>query len=207
MAVADLYNIEKEKVGEVELNDQLFGVDVSKHILHDVVRMQLANRRSGNACTKTRVEVSGSSAKPFKQKGTGRARAGSKRSPLWKGGGVAFGPKPRDYSYQLPKKVKRLALKMAISARTDENNLLVLDEFKMAEIKTRNFVKVMDKLDIDNALLVIPERDDVLERSARNVHGVKVLTAEGLNVYDILHHKKLVIVQGTIAHLEERLLS
>jgi len=175
MAVTDLYNIEKEKVGEVELNDQLFGVDVSTHILHDVVRMQLANRRSGNACTKTRVEVRGSSAKPFKQKGTGRARAGSKRSPLWRGGGVTFGPKPRDYSYQLPKKVKRLALRMALSARCSEENILVLDDIKMSEIKTSKFVNIMDKLDLANALFVIPGRDDTLEKSARNIHGVKVL--------------------------------
>lgn len=207
MAVTDLYNIEKEKVGEVELNDQLFGLEVSNHILHDVVRMQMANRRSGNACTKTRVEVRGSSAKPFKQKGTGRARAGSKRSPLWRGGGVTFGPKPRDYSYQLPKKVKKLAIKMAISARCSEDNILVLDNFQMSEIKTQKFANILDKLDLDNALFVIPGRDDILEKSSRNIYGVKVLSSEGLNVYDILYHKKLVLVQATITQLEERLLS
>ena len=207
MAVTDLYNIEKEKVGEVELNDALFGVDVSTHILHDVVRMQMANRRSGNACTKTRVEVRGSSKKPFKQKGTGRARAGSVRSPLWRGGGVTFGPKPRDYSYQLPKKVKKLALRMALSARCSEDNLLIIDDLKMTEIKTQKFVNIMNKLELANVLFVIPGRDEILEKSSRNIHGAQVISTEGLNVYDILLHQKLVLLQSTIANLEERLLS
>jgi large subunit ribosomal protein L4 len=169
--------------------------------------MQMANRRSGNSCTKTRIEVQGSSAKPYKQKGTGRARAGSKRSPLWRGGGVAFGPKPRDYSYALPKKVRKLGLKMALSARYSENNLMVLDAFKMDAIKTKDFAAVMRKLDIGNALIVISGHDEMLEKSARNIHGVKVLSAEGLNVYDILHYKKLVLLQSSLEQLEERLQS
>jgi large subunit ribosomal protein L4 len=207
MAVTELYNIDNEKVGEVVLNDHLFCLEVNKHILHDVVRMQMANRRSGNSCTKTRIEVQGSSAKPYKQKGTGRARAGSKRSPLWRGGGVAFGPKPRDYSYALPKKVRKLGLKMALSARYSENNLMVLDAFKMDAIKTKDFAAVMRKLDIGNALIVISGHDEMLEKSARNIHGVKVLSAEGLNVYDILHYKKLVLLQSSLEQLEERLQS
>ncbi len=207
MAVTELYNIENKKVGDVELNDQLFGVKVDKHILHDVVRMQRANSRSGNACTKTRVEVRGTSAKPFKQKGTGRARAGSVRSPLWRGGGVTFGPKPRDFSYQLPKKVKKLGLKMALSARYSEENLMVLDELTLDEIKTKKFVAIMDKLELGNALIVISESDHNLEKSARNVHGIKVICAAGINVYDILKHKKLLLVQSCIEKLEERLLS
>jgi large subunit ribosomal protein L4 len=207
MAVTELYNIENEKVGDVELSDHLFGVKVDKHILHDVVRMQMANRRSGNACTKTRIEVRGTSAKPFKQKGTGRARAGSVRSPLWRGGGVTFGPKPRDFSYQLPKKVKKLGLRMALSARFSEENIMVLDELTVDEIKTKKFVAIMDKLEVGNALIVIPDNDQNIEKSARNIHGIKVISAAGVNVYDILRHKKLLIVQSSIEKLEERLLS
>ncbi len=207
MAVTELYNIDNEKVGEVELNDHLFCQEVNQHILHDVVRMQRANRRSGNACTKTRVEVQGTSAKPFKQKGTGRARAGSRRSPLWRGGGVTFGPKPRDYSYLLPKKVRKLGLKMALSARFSENNLMVLDTFKMDEIKTKSFAAVMDKLELGNALIVIPGHDEMLEKSSSNIYGIKVLSTEGLNVYDILLHKKLVLLQSSLEQLEERLQS
>ena len=207
MAVTELYNMKKEKVGEVELNDAVFGVEVNPHLLHDVVRMQRANRRAGNACTKTRVEVAGSSQKPYRQKGTGRARAGNRRSPLWRGGGTTFGPKPRSYAYKLPKKVRRLGLKMALSARLAENNLTVLDDFTLEEIKTRKFVEVMQALEIDNALVVIADRDERLEKSSRNVPGYKVMSSAGLNVYDILHHSHLVLVQSSLTSLEERLLS
>ncbi len=207
MAVTDLYNTKKEKVGEVDLNDDLFAVEVKPYILHDVVKMQLANRRAGTACTKTRVEVSGSSAKPFRQKGTGRARAGNRRSPLWRGGGVVFGPKPRSYAYKLPKKVRRLGLRMALSARFAEENMVVLDQFQLDEIKTKNFISVMKNLGVDNALIVIPSADDKLEKSARNVPGFKVLPTMGVNVYDILHYRNLIILQSTIEQLEKRLLS
>ncbi len=207
MAVTDLYNTKKEKVGEVELNDDLFAVAVKPYILHDVVKMQLANRRAGTACTKTRVEVSGSSAKPFRQKGTGRARAGNRRSPLWRGGGVVFGPKPRSYAYKLPKKVRRLGLKMALSTRFAEENMVVLDQFQLDEIKTKKFIAVMKDLGVDNALIVIPSGDDKLEKSARNVPGFKVLPTMGVNVYDILHYRNLIILQSTIEQLEKRLLS
>jgi len=207
MAVATVYNIKKEKIGEVELNDAVFGVEVNPHILHDVVRMQRANRRSGNACTKTRTEVAGSGKKPWKQKGTGRARSGSVTSPLWRGGGVVFGPKPRDYSYKLPKKVRRLGLKMALSARFGEENLVVLDDFQMEAIKTKNFVSVMETLDIDNALIVVAEGNENLVRSARNVVGFKVLPTAGVNVYDILNFKHLVLLQPCVGEIEKRLLS
>lgn len=207
MAVATVYNIKKEKIGEVELNDAVFGVEVNPHILHDVVRMQRANRRSGNACTKTRTEVAGSGKKPWKQKGTGRARSGSVTSPLWRGGGVIFGPKPRDYSYKLPKKVRRLGLKMALSARFGEENLVVLDEFQMDAIKTKNFVSVMETLDIDNALIVVAEGNENLVRSARNVAGFKVLPTAGVNVYDILNFKHLVLLKPCVGEIEKRLLS
>lgn len=207
MSVTDLYNIKKEKVGEVVLNEELFGVTVDEHLLHSVVRMQMAGRRAGNACTKTRVEVQGSSAKPFKQKGTGRARSGSKRSPLWRGGGVSHGPKPKDYSFKLSKKTRRLGLKMAISARFAENNFMVLDNFLMNEIKTKDFVSIMDNFELQNALIVIPEHIQILEKSSRNVHGFKVLPTVGLNVYDVLHHKYLILLQDSIEQLEKRLLS
>lgn len=207
MPVTDLFNIKKEKVGEIELNEDLFGVAVDTHLLHTVVRMQLAGRRAGTACTKTRVEVQGSSAKPFKQKGTGKARSGSKRSPLWRGGGVSHGPKPRDYSLKLSKKSRRLGLRMAISARVAEHNLLILNNFDMDSIKTKNFISIMNDFDIRNALIVVPEPLDMLEKSSRNVHGFKVLPSVGLNVYDVLHHKHLILLQNSIDQLEKRLLS
>ena len=207
MAVTEGYNTDNKKIVEVELNDALFGLEVKKHILHDVVKMQLANRRAGTACTKTRTEVRGGGAKPYRQKGTGRARAGTNRSPLWRGGGVIFGPKPRDYSYKLPKKVRKLGIRMALSARFSENNMVVLDGFDLADIKTKQFVEVMAKLNINNGLIVIPEKNENLEKSSRNVHGYKVIQADGLNVYDILLHRSLVVLQPCLGQLEKRLLA
>ena len=207
MAVTVLYNIDNKKVGEIELNDDLFGLEVKKYILHDIVKMQLANRRAGSASTKTRTEVRGGGAKPYRQKGTGRARAGTNRSPLWRGGGVIFGPKPRDYSYKLPKKVRKLGVRMALSARFSEDNMIVLDGFDLADIKTKQFVEVMKKLDIENGLIVIPEKNENLEKSSRNAQGYKVIAAEGLNVYDILLHRRLVLLQPCLGQLEKRLLS
>jgi large subunit ribosomal protein L4 len=207
MAVTEVFNTDNKKVGEVELNDALFGLEVKKHILHDVVKMQLANRRAGTACTKTRTEVRGGGAKPYRQKGTGRARAGTNNSPLWRGGGVIFGPKPRDYSYKLPKKVRKLGVRMALSARFSENNMIVLDGFELADIKSKLFAEVMKKLNIENGLIVIPEKNENLEKSSRNVHGYKVIPADGLNVYDILLHRSLVVLQPCLGQLEERLLS
>ena len=207
MAVTKVYNTDNKKVGEVELNDALFGLEVKKHILHDVVKMQLANRRAGTASTKTRTEVRGGGAKPYRQKGTGRARAGTNTSPLWRGGGVIFGPKPRDYSYKLPKKVRRLGVRMALSARFSEDNITVLDGFDLADIKTKQFVEIMKKLNIENGLIVIPEKNENLEKSSRNVQGYKVIQTDGLNVYDILLHRRLVLLQPCLGQLEERLLS
>ena len=207
MAVTEVFNTDNKKVGEVELNDALFGLEVKKHILHDVVKMQLANRRAGTASTKTRTEVRGGGAKPYRQKGTGRARAGTNNSPLWRGGGVTFGPKPRDYSYKLPKKVRRLGVRMALSARFSEDNMVVLDGFDLADIKTKQFVEIMKKLNIENGLIVIPGKNENLEKSSRNVQGYKVIQADGLNVYDILLHRRLVLLQPCLGQLEERLLS
>jgi len=206
MAVCDVVNSSAEKVGEVELNEALFNVEIKTSILHEVVCMQRANRRSGNACTKSRGQVRGGGAKPWRQKGTGRARAGSRTSPIWRGGGVTFGPKTRDYGYQLPKKVRRLALKMAISARNAEGNMVVVDDLNLPEIKTKDFVQVMKNFQFNDCLVVTAGIDPVIAKSARNAVGYKVLPVAGVNVYDILKHSKLMLVQGSIAQLEERLM-
>ena len=205
MAVCDVLNTRAEKVGEVDLNDALFNIEVNPGILHEVVCQQRAARRSGNASTKTRGEVSGGGAKPWRQKGTGRARAGSRTSPLWRGGGTVFGPKPRDYSYSMPRKVKKLALKMALSARQQEGNLVVLDKFELESVKTKEFVAVLDALSLKNCLIVVDEMESRLDLSSRNVVGVKVLPVAGLNVYDILKHSKLMLVQASLAGIEQRL--
>ncbi|WP_028319799.1 50S ribosomal protein L4 [Desulfobulbus elongatus] len=207
MAVCDVLNTRAEKVGEIELNDSLFNVEINTGILHEVVCMQRANRRSGNACTKTRGEVSGGGAKPWRQKGTGRARSGSRTSPVWRGGGTVFGPQPRDYSYSMPKKVRRLALKMAMSARHQEGNLVVVDSFELPEIKTKDFVGIMKNFQFDNCLIITGDVDDKMSLSARNVVGFNVLPVAGLNVYDILKHSKLMLVQSSLAKIEERLMA
>jgi len=207
MSIVNIYNTKNEKVGEIGLNQKIFNVEVKEHLLHDVVRMQLAARRAGNACTKTRVDVSGGGSKPWRQKGTGRARAGSRRSPIWRGGGVIFGPKPRDYTFKLNRKVKKQAIAMAMSARLQEGNLMVLDAFQMDAIKTKDFVNVMSLLQIDNCIIVTDGNNENLHKSSRNANGYKVLSIDGLNVYDILLHKKLVLVQPVIDSLEKRLMS
>ena len=207
MSIVNIYNTKNEKVGEIGLNPQIFNVEVKEHLLHDVVRMQLAGRRGGNACTKTRVEVSGGGAKPWRQKGTGRARSGSKRSPVWRGGGVAFGPKPRDYTFKLNRKVKKQALSMAMSARLQEGNLVILDAFQMDVIKKKEFMNVMNLLQLDNCIIITNDNIDNLHKSSRNANGYKVISVDGLNVYDILLHKKLVLVQPVIDSLEKRLMS
>ncbi|RLA80039.1 MAG: 50S ribosomal protein L4 [Deltaproteobacteria bacterium] len=209
MAKADLYNLNREKVGEVELKDEVFQAPVKSHLFYEVVKWQLAKRRRGTASTKTRAEVSGGGRKPWRQKGTGRARVGSIRSPLWRGGGVVFGPKPRDYYYPLPKKVRKAALRSALSLRFKEGNLLVLDGFKLPEMKTKRFVEAMDRLGLkgEKVLIVTGEKDEVLERSARNVPWAKVLRWEGLNVYDVLYYPNLLILRSALEKIEERLAS
>ncbi len=205
MSTVKIVNTKNESVGEIELRDDLFNREVKEYILHDVVRMQRAARRAGNACTKTRVDVRGGGAKPWRQKGTGRARSGTRTSPIWRGGGVAFGPKPRDYSFKLNRKVKQQAIAMAMSARQQEGNLIVIDQFSMDAIKTKDFVGIMKVLDVENALIVADGGNEELNKSSRNANGYKVLPAEGLNVYDILLHKKLILVQPVIDSLEKRL--
>lgn len=207
MSTVDIVNISNEKVGELELSAQVFDLDVKEHLLHDIVRMQRAAKRAGNACTKTRVEVRGGGAKPWRQKGTGRARAGTRNSPIWRGGGVTFGPKPRDYSFKLNRKVKKQALAMAMSARLKEGNLVILDDFVMDAIKTKDFVGIMKGFDFENCLIITDGPNENVSKSARNVNGFKILPAEGLNVYDILLHKKLILVQPVIEGLEKRLMA
>ncbi len=204
MSTVEVKNIKNEKVGEVELNDQIFNREVKTYLLHDVVRQQRAAKRAGTASTKTRREVRGSGAKPWRQKGTGRARAGTRKSPLWRGGGTTFGPKPRDYSFKLNRKVRQQAISMAMSARFQEGNLVVLDDFTMEAIKTKEFVSIMQLLELNNALIVVDSDNDELSKSSRNVPGYKVLKSEGVNVYDILLHEKLVVLQPAIERLEER---
>lgn len=207
MSTVHIHNIKNEKVGEIELNANVFDLEVKEHLLHDVVRMQRAAKRAGTACTKTRVEVRGGGAKPWRQKGTGRARAGTRTSPIWRGGGVTFGPKPRDYSFKLNRKVKKQALAMALSARLQEGNLIVLDNFNMDRIKTKDFVGIMDGLDIENGLIIIDGENENLSKSSSNAHKFKVLSTEGLNLYDVLLHKKLVLVQPAIENIEKRLMA
>ena len=205
MSNVDIMNTSNEKVGEIELNADVFDLTVKEHLLHDVVRMQRAAKRGGNASTKTRVEVRGGGAKPWRQKGTGRARAGTRNSPIWRGGGVTFGPKPRDYSFKLNRKVKKQALAMAMSARLQEGNLVVVDDFAMDSIKTKDFVGIMNGFEFENCLIITEGSNENVIKSARNVNGFKVLPVDGLNVYDILLHKKLMLVKPAVESLEKRL--
>jgi large subunit ribosomal protein L4 len=207
MSTVNIVNTKNESVGQIELNDAVFNREVKEYILHEVVRMQRAARRAGNACTKTRVEVSGGGRKPWRQKGTGRARAGTNRSPLWRGGGVTFGPKPRDYSFKINRKVRQQAVSMALSARFQEGNLVVLDAFSMDQIKTKEFVQIMNVLDVDNGIIVTDNANENLSKSSRNVNGYKIMSSEGLNVYDLLLHKKVILLQPVIENLEKRLMA
>jgi len=188
-----------------QLKDEVFGVKARPHLLHQVVTMQLNNRRAGTASTKTRGVVRGSGRKPWRQKGTGRARAGSIRSPLWNGGGTTFGPQPRDYSYRLPKKARREALLSALSVKNSDGKIVVVEKLELAEAKTKLMRKMLEELQIKTVLIVIPQSDEKLERSAKNLPTVKVLRAEGLNVYDLLRYEHLILTEESLRLLEERL--
>ena len=204
MSTVEVKNIKNESVGEIDLNDLIFNRQVKNYVLHEVVRQQRAARRNGTASTKTRKEVRGSGAKPWRQKGTGRARAGTRKSPIWRGGGTTFGPKPRDYSFKLNRKVKQQAVAMALSARYQEGNLVVLDDFTLEAVKTKEFVSIMEVLELNNALIVVDSENEELSKSSRNVPGYRVMKTDGVNVYDILLHEKLVLLQPAIERLEER---
>jgi large subunit ribosomal protein L4 len=206
MAVVNVINSKAQKVSQIDLVDTIFNIPVKGSVLHEVVTMQLARRRSGSAAVKHRSDVKGSGRKLFRQKGTGRARRGDIKSPLLRGGGSTFGPDPRSYAYKVPKKVRRLALKMALSSKLKEEKLLVLNEFELDKIKTREFVKVMNVLNTKNALIITEKKNENLELSARNVPQIKVLRVEGLNVYDILKYKNVVLLESSIKSIEGRLL-
>lgn len=188
-----------------QLKEEIFGVKSRPHLLHQVVAMQLSNRRAGTAATKTKGFVRGGGKKPWKQKGTGRARSGSSRSPLWVGGGTIFGPLPRDYSYRLPKKARREALLSALSLKNRDGKIIILDKLELPEAKTKLMRKMLEDLRIKKALIVIAQSDEKVERSARNLPTVKVLRAEGLNVYDLLRYEHLILTAGSLKLLEERL--
>ena len=205
MAVVDVINTAGKKVSQVELADELFNVPVKASVLHEVVTSQLAKKRAGTASVKNRSQVRGSTRKLFRQKGTGRARRGNIKSPLLRGGGVAFGPHPKTWAYKVPKKVRKLALKMAISSKLQAEQLTVVDRFELERVKTKDFVAVARKLKADNVLIVTDQKDERLELSSRNVPGVKVIRTEGLNVYDILKYNQLILLEASIKGIEGRL--
>jgi large subunit ribosomal protein L4 len=207
MPVIDVQNIEGKQISQVELADDVFSVPVKSSVLHQVVTMQLANRRAGTAAVKHRSDVRGSRKKLFRQKGTGRARRGDVKSPLLRGGGVVFGPDNRNYAYKVSKKLRKLALKMALSTKLQGNELMVLDQFELEEIKTGAFANILKTLRLENALFVTEKRNERLELSSRNVSDVKVLRSEGLNVYDILKYRTLVLLEPAVKNIEGRLRS
>nr|WP_296463775.1 50S ribosomal protein L4 [uncultured Acetatifactor sp.] len=203
MASVSVYNMEGKEVGTIELNDAVFGVKVNEHLVHMAVVQQLANKRQGTQKAKTRGEVSGGGRKPWRQKGTGHARQGSTRSPQWKGGGVVFAPVPRDYSFKMNKKEKRAALKSALTSKVQDNRLIVLDELKFDEIKTKKFVAVMNNLKVDKGLVVIAENDANVVLSARNVADVNTALANMINTYDVMKAKTVVLTKDAVAKIEE----
>ena len=203
MANVSVYNMEGKEVGTIELNDAIFGVKINEHLVHMAVVQQLANNRQGTQKAKTRSEVSGGGRKPWRQKGTGHARQGSTRAPQWKGGGVVFAPVPRDYSFKLNKKEKRAALKSALTSRVLDGKLIVLDELKLDEIKTKKFKAVMDNLKVSKALVVLADNDKNVFMSARNLPAIKTTLTSTINVYDILKGDTLVLTKDAVAKIEE----
>ena len=202
MPVVSVYDIKKNKVAEVALNDAVFGAEVNRDVIYEVVRMQMAAKRQGTHDTKERSEIRGGGKKPWRQKGTGRARAGTTRSPLWRGGGTVFGPTPRDHSFTVPKKVRRLALISALSMKVKEEKLLVLKDFPLAEVKTKTFKEVLDLFGLKKTLVVIDRSNEVLEKSSRNLPDVKMMRCEGINVYDLLKYDSLVLLEPSIQKIE-----
>lgn len=200
-----LYNIDGQKSGNVDLKDTVFSVEVNEHVVHEAVVAQLAAKRVGTAKTKTRGEVAGGGRKPWRQKGTGRARHGSIRSPLWVGGGTTFGPQPRKYNKKLPKKVKKLAVKSALTAKVEEGNLVVVDQFDFAAPKTKEMVSVLSKFDAADAkvLIVLSEKNENVYKSARNLPGVRVVTPTKVTVYDVLNSNKVIMTKEAVAKVEE----
>ncbi len=203
MANVSVYNMEGKEVGTIELNDAVFGVEINEHLVHMAVVQQLANKRQGTQKAKTRSEVSGGGRKPWRQKGTGHARQGSTRAPQWTGGGVVFAPVPRDYSFKLNKKEKRAALKSALTSKVQDQKLIVVDELKFDEIKTKNFAAVMNNLKAKKALVVLADNDEKVMASARNIADVQTALTNTINVYDIMKANNVVLTKDAVAKIEE----
>lgn len=199
---APILNASNQQVGTANLDDEIFGGPVNDSLLWEVVRMQLACKRQGNHKAKTRAEVAGSGKKPWKQKGSGRARVGERRNPVWRGGGIAFGPQPRDYAYSMPKKKKRAALHSALASKLRDGELIVVESLGLTEIKTKTLASVLGQLGAQNALIIISEANETIERSAKNLPTVKVLRSAGLNVYDVLRFDKLVVVGDALGKIQ-----
>jgi len=201
-----VYDLNKNQVGEIELNKDVFAVEVKKHLFYDVIKAQLAAKRGGNASTKTRSDVSGGGKKPWKQKGTGRARAGTIRSPLWRGGGIVFGPHPRDYSLKVNKKVRKSAIKSALTLKVNENKFVILKDVNLNEIKTKQVINFMQLFELKNVLVLLDEKNLNFELSARNLKSVKVLPVAGLNLFDLLKYENIVFTEPSVKKIEGVLL-
>ena len=203
MANVSVLNMEGKEVGSMELNDAVFGVEINEHLVHHAVVLQLANNRQGTQKAKTRSEVSGGGRKPWRQKGTGHARQGSTRAPQWTGGGVVFAPVPRDYSFKMNKKEKRAALKSVLTSKVQENKFIVLDELKLAEVKTKEMKKVLDNLKVNNALVIIGDDSENVALSARNIAGVQTASVNTINVFDMLKYNTIIATKSSVASIEE----
>jgi large subunit ribosomal protein L4 len=202
MATIDVYNIARQKVSELELSDAVFNDDIREYLIHEAVKIQLANRRAGTVAVKNRASVAGSGKKPFKQKGTGQARQGCRRAPQYPGGGVAFGPRPKMYSLSMNKKARRAAMRSALSLLYKENKLTIMDTLALESISTKKFVSILDTFEIDKTLVIIDGSDQNLELSARNVKNVKVLKSEGLNMFDMMKYKSIIFTQDAVRKVE-----
>ena len=200
-----VFDMAGKQVGEIELSDAIFGIEPNEAVVHDVVKNHLANCRQGTQSSLTRAEVSGGGIKPWRQKGTGRARAGSNRSPVWRGGAILFGPQPRKYDFKVNKKIRKLALRMALSSRLAGDNLLVVKGFDLPEAKTKVFAKIAGNLGLSKALIIAPEESRNLVLSSRNLPGITLTTPDQLSVYEILKHKQLVLLEGAVEPVETRL--
>lgn len=204
MPKVDVFDINGKVIGDIELSENIFGVDINKDAVHQVVVNQLANKRQGTQSAKTRGEVRGGGIKPWRQKGTGRARHGSIRSPLWIKGGIIFAPKPRNYRYTLPKKVRRLALKSALSSKVNEEKIIVLDSLNLDSIKTKHMAEILKNLKVDeSAVIVLPEKNENIEKSSRNIPGIKTLLVNTINVYDIVKHSRFIVTREAVSKIEE----
>ena len=203
MANVSVLNMEGKEVGSMELNDAVFGVEINEHLVHQAVVLQLANNRQGTQKAKTRSEVSGGGRKPWRQKGTGHARQGSTRAPQWTGGGVVFAPVPRDYSFKMNKKENRAALKSVLTSKVQENKFIVLDELKLAEVKTKEMKKVLDNLKVNNALVIIGDDSENVALSARNIAGVQTASVNTINVFDMLKYNTIIATKSSVASIEE----